>query len=123
MSEEISKVAVVGSGYWGKNLVRNFHALGALAAICESDSTSRDAMCSQYPVPLATGSYTDILNSSDVNAVALATPAGMHGQMVREALEAGKDVYVEKPLCLSETEGHELVENGMVPERTCWPNK
>jgi len=106
----IPKVAVVGSGYWGKNLVRNFHSLGALAAICESDTEAREAMCRDYPVPVASASFSDILANDDLQAVAIATPAGLHGQMVQEALLAGKDVYVEKPLCLSEPQGREIVD-------------
>jgi len=103
------RVAVVGSGYWGKNLVRNFHDLGALAGICDADAVARADMSQQYPVALEAESYEDVLTSPDIDAVALATPAGLHGAMVRAALEAGKDVYVEKPLCLSEAEGAQLV--------------
>ncbi len=103
------RVAVVGSGYWGKNLVRNFHELGALAGICDADAAARAEMCQQYCVALEADRYEDVLASASVDAVALATPAGLHGSMARAALEAGKDVYVEKPLCLSEQEGAELV--------------
>jgi UDP-2-acetamido-3-amino-2,3-dideoxy-glucuronate N-acetyltransferase len=103
------KVAVVGTGYWGKNLVRNFHDLGALAGVCEPDGVARAEICQQYSVALEAEHFDDVLASAAIEAVALATPAGLHGSMVRAALEAGKDVYVEKPLCLSEQEGAELV--------------
>ena len=103
------RIAMVGSGYWGKNLVRNFHALGALTALCESDRSARDAMAAQYSVALATGDYRDVLQAADVDAVAIATPAATHGDLVRRALMAGKDVYVEKPLCLAESEAADLV--------------
>jgi len=106
---EKPKVGVVGSGYWGRNLVRNFHALDALAAVCDANEEARADMERRYPAHLYTASYTELLASADIDAVVLATPAGLHGAMVRDALEAGKDVYVEKPLCLSETEGAALV--------------
>ncbi len=102
-------VAVVGGGYWGRNLVRNFHNLGALAGLCETDAETRDALAGQFEIPFATSDYTQTLASPEIDAVALATPAGLHGRMVREALEAGKDVYVEKPLCLAEDEAAQLV--------------
>lgn len=103
------RIAVVGSGYWGKNLVRNFHDLGALVGVCDANAAARAQLCQQYSVALETDRYEDVLESAAVDAVVLATPAGLHGSMARAALEAGKDVYVEKPLCLSEQEGVQLV--------------
>jgi UDP-2-acetamido-3-amino-2,3-dideoxy-glucuronate N-acetyltransferase len=107
---KIPNVAVVGSGYWGKNLVRNFHDLGALAGVCDADPVARAEICQRYSVALEADRFEDVLASPTVDAVALATPASLHGAMARAALEAGKDVYVEKPLCLSEQEGVELVQ-------------
>ena len=92
------RIAMIGSGYWGKNLVRNFHALDVLVAVCESEPLARAAITKQYPVDLATADYAQILDSPLVDAVAIATPAITHGDLVRRALMAGKDVYVEKPL-------------------------
>ena len=109
MSEK-PRVGVVGSGYWGRNLVRNFHSLGALGAVCDSDDGARSAMQENFPVDLSTARYADLLAAPALDAVALATPAGLHGAMIREALVAGNDVFVEKPLCLSESEGAALVE-------------
>lgn len=103
-------LAVVGSGYWGRNLVRNFHALGALNLVCDADAASLAAMTAMYQDVRSCVRYQDVLDDGDIGAVALATPAAMHGPMVREALLADKDVYVEKPLCLSEREAHGLVE-------------
>lgn len=102
-------VAVVGSGYWGKNLVRNFYALNALGAICDSDVERLELLKQSYPDVKLFRAYSDVLRDSEIRAVAIATPAETHAEAVREALLAGKDVFVEKPLCLSVQEGTELV--------------
>lgn len=103
------RVAVVGGGYWGKNLVRNMDAHGVLAAICDPDPDRLKDLAEKYPGAAAMTSYSEVLSRSAITAVVIATPAEMHAGMVREALLAGKDVYVEKPLCLTESEGQELV--------------
>lgn len=104
------RVAVVGTGYWGKNLVRNFHELKALAAICDSDDERLRAMSEQYPGSKSVHSYSEILCDSTIQGVVIATPAETHAALVRDALLANKDVLVEKPLCLSVEEGRTLVE-------------
>lgn len=109
-SNPLPKVVVVGSGYWGKNLVRNFHDLQALAGVCDSDTEKLKSIIEQYPSCPIYLNYSDVLNDSTVQAVAIATPAETHASLVRQALLAGKDVFVEKPLCLSVKEGQELVE-------------
>jgi len=110
LREEVSiKVAVVGAGYWGKHLVRNFASLGALAAVCDSDAERLASFSAQYPEAKLLRAYSDVLRDQTIHAVAIATPAETHAQAVREALLAGKDVFVEKPLCLSVEEGAELV--------------
>ena len=101
-------IAVVGTGYWGKNLVRNFHDLGVLHSVCDSQMEVAGEMLKQYPGVRKIDAYSEILRDDDINGVAIATPAPTHASFVREALGAGKDVYVEKPLCLSEAEGVEL---------------
>lgn len=102
-------VAVVGSGYWGKNLVRNFYALGALKLICDKNEDVLAAFKSQYPEVDACMAFADILACDDVSGVVIATPAETHYRLAREALLAGKHVYVEKPLVLDEAEGDELI--------------
>lgn len=103
------QVAVVGSGYWGKNLVRNFANLSALSAVCDSHTETLRLLGEQYPQCRTLTSYAEVLRDESIEAVAIATPAETHGQMVREALLAGKDVFVEKPLCLSAEQGQSLV--------------
>jgi predicted dehydrogenase len=104
----MNKVAVVGAGNWGKNLVRNFHSLGALGAIVDPNPALRETLGAEYTgIPI----YGDCapLWDSDVSAVAIATPVPTHYSVAREALLAGKDVFVEKPLTLSVREAEELV--------------
>jgi UDP-2-acetamido-3-amino-2,3-dideoxy-glucuronate N-acetyltransferase len=102
-------IACIGAGYWGKNLVRNFDSLGALSWICESDPNRHAELAKAHPGTRITGLVDDVLADPKVAGVAIATPAGSHGELVRRALEAGKDVFVEKPLCLSISEGGRLV--------------
>ena len=101
-------IAVVGGGYWGKNLVRNFHALGALHTVCDVDRSTLDSLTDKYPGIKISPEIGRVLSDPEIVAVAIATPAATHGVLVRQALEAGKDVYVEKPLCLSTAEGEQL---------------
>jgi UDP-2-acetamido-3-amino-2,3-dideoxy-glucuronate N-acetyltransferase len=103
------KIAVIGSGYWGKNLIRNFYNLKSLHTICESNQEALEAFLHKYPGVKGTLNYSEILNNPDIQGVVIATPAIMHAKMAKDALLAGKDVYVEKPLCLSEEEGRDLV--------------
>ncbi len=103
------QIAVVGSGYWGKNLVRNFANLGALSTVCDSHTETLRLLGEQYPQCRTVTSYAEVLRDDGIQAVAIATPAETHGAMVHEALIAGKDVFVEKPLCLSAEQGQTLV--------------
>ncbi|HXQ52142.1 MAG TPA: Gfo/Idh/MocA family oxidoreductase [Stellaceae bacterium] len=101
-----ARVAVVGAGYWGKNIVRNFAELGALAAICDPDRGSAAPLAERYKAPLA--EFADVLGDRDIEAVAIAAPAALHAHLTRAALEAGKHVFVEKPLALDLAEAEQL---------------
>ena len=109
LDETLPRVACVGAGHWGTNLIRNFYDLNVLALVCDSDSGRLDATAARYPGVECTLSFDQVLSDARVNAVALATPAESHGTLVRQALLAGKDVFVEKPLCLSVDEGNSLL--------------
>ncbi|MCI5137714.1 MAG: oxidoreductase [Candidatus Electrothrix sp. AR1] len=106
----MKNIAVVGTGYWGKNLVRNFHALDALHTICDVNPDTVQSFCAQYPGVNGAISFAEVLSMPEIQGIAISTPAPSHAALIREALLAGKDVYVEKPLCLSEEEGKELVD-------------
>ena len=103
-------IAVIGCGYWGKNLVRNFSELGALHTICDVDPRVREQFRSRYPEVNTESEYSQVLQNKEIKGVVISTPAVLHYQMVKEALVAGKDVFVEKPLALKVEEGEELVE-------------
>lgn len=109
-SEKIPSTAVIGSGYWGKNLIRNFHQLGVLKLICDKNESLLDQFKEQYPDIEVCLAFSDILRRKDILAVVIATPAESHFNLAREALSAGKHVFVEKPLALDLEEGSELVE-------------
>jgi predicted dehydrogenase/acetyltransferase-like isoleucine patch superfamily enzyme len=106
----MTEVAVVGSGYWGKNLVRNFYELGVLKLVCDKNETLREQFKEQYPELDVCSAYTDVIGSADIKAVVIATPAETHYALAKEALLAGKHVFVEKPVALMQEEGQELVE-------------
>ena len=103
-------VAVAGCGHWGKNLARNFAALGNLRAICESDAARLAQFAELYPDAVPYGTFEQMLADPAVRGVAIATPAEQHHWMAIAALNAGKDVFVEKPLALEWTEGIDMVE-------------
>jgi len=94
------RIGVVGLGHWGPNLLRNHHALGALAALCDSDRARLNALAAEYPGAATHGDFDALLADPGIDAVAIATPAATHGALVARALVAGKHVFVEKPLCL-----------------------
>ncbi len=104
-----ANVAVVGVGYWGKNLVRNFHDLGALAVLCDAEESVEINYRRQYAGVRFYREFRAVLADPSITAVALATPAVTHHEMTKAALEAGKDVLVEKPLAINVKHGEELV--------------
>jgi UDP-2-acetamido-3-amino-2,3-dideoxy-glucuronate N-acetyltransferase len=104
------QVAVIGCGYWGKNLVRNFAQLRAARWICDANETALKAQSQLFPDILTTTKVDEVLNDAEVRGVIIATPAATHYALAKAALFSGKDVFVEKPLALHYTQGKELVE-------------
>jgi UDP-2-acetamido-3-amino-2,3-dideoxy-glucuronate N-acetyltransferase len=107
---ESPAVAIIGGGYWGKNLVRNFYNLNSLKLVCDRSETILSSCKDQYKGIETCLALTDVLSSKDIQGVVIATPAETHFNIARESLLAGKHVYVEKPLVLREEEGLELIE-------------
>lgn len=109
MSQAQPQVAVVGAGYWGPNLIRNFKELGALAVVCDLDERRLTGITERFgPMPTTTD-FPGILADPAIEAVAIATPAQTHHALAEQALKAGKHVMVEKPLTLAVNESEALV--------------
>lgn len=105
------KVAVVGCGYWGPNLIRNFVAcpLTELAWVHDRDPQKMDKATRMYPGVKKAAALSDIINDAEVAAVAIATPVNAHFEIARACLEGGKHVLLEKPLTSSVAQGEALV--------------
>ncbi len=110
------RVAVLGSGYWGKNLVRNFQELGVLEAVCDIREEALQEVRAKYGVR-TTQSLHEILSDPKIDAAVIAAPAALHYDLVKKTLLSGKDVFVEKPLALRASEARELIE--LARERSC----
>lgn len=109
MAAETPSVGVIGFGHWGRNLVRNVAALGALRAVCETDGKARQDFASLYPDVPVVDQPDALFADAGVAAVMIATPAISHGRLLRKAIQAGKHIFVEKPLCLDVTEAQTAV--------------
>lgn len=108
---EVVNLGLAGLGYWGPNLARNFDDLpGAhLSWLADHDEARLERYAGRYPGARATTSFEDVLADESLDAVVIATPVVTHHELARQALRAGKHVFVEKPLALSSEEAEELV--------------
>jgi len=119
-SEPPLGVAVIGAGYWGPNLIRNFGASEScdLRWVCDLDEQRASKVVGRHSSARVTTSLEDVLNDDGVKAVAIATPAGTHAAVGIACLEAGRHVLVEKPLAHTVADGEKLVaaadERGLV---------
>ena len=102
--------AVIGAGRWGKNIARNFHELGVLHTICDPNENLLDQHKEKYPDIETTANFQSVLDHSEISRVVIAAPAGLHYTLAKQALQTGKDVFVEKPLCLDLQEAEELIQ-------------
>jgi predicted dehydrogenase len=114
----VTRVGLVGLGYWGPNLARNFDELGTLVALCDLDADLRERFAARYPNATVYSDYAEMLARSELDAVVVATPVPTHYALSKQALEAGKHVFVEKPPAMRASEMEELValaeERGLV---------
>jgi predicted dehydrogenase len=112
MSDNALSVAVIGAGYWGQNLVRNFATAKrcTLKYVCDLNEGLLAAHQRSFPATRTTSDVGVVLDDSEVQAVVIATPVPTHFELARRALQAGKHVYVEKPLTLRASEARALVE-------------
>ena len=104
-------VAVVGAGYWGPNLIRNFYENDAaeLVAVCDLDASRLAKIGKRYPTAILLNDFKALLAMPSVQAVAIATPVHTHYPLAKQALQAGKHVLVEKPMCMTSAECMELI--------------
>lgn len=102
------RIGLVGLGHWGPNLARNFDDHSRLMALCDSDPNRLGKFLKKYPNAEGFKDFREMLAVPDITAVAIATPAETHGSLLRLALNAGKHVFVEKPICLNIEEAVEL---------------
>jgi predicted dehydrogenase len=103
-------VGVVGLNYWGPNLVRNFDDLAQLTWLCDLDEELLTRLGARYPAARTTLLYQDLLDDAELDAVVIATPVPTHYELAKQALEAGKHVFVEKPPAMRAVEIDELAE-------------
>lgn len=113
------KIGVVGAGYWGPNLIRNFSQLPAaeLRWCCDVDALKLGRIKALYPGVQVTTDYCELLEDPALEAIVVATPARSHHKLALQALQAGKHVLVEKPLAMSSTEAGELIDQARDRER------
>ena len=104
------RIGQVGLGYWGKNLVRNFAELATLAWLCDASAELREQFAGRHPEARVTASFADLLADEELDAVVIATPVPTHYPLAKQALDAGKHVFVEKPPAMKGAEMEELLE-------------
>lgn len=110
VKERVS-VGVVGCGYWGPNLIRNFNSLSScsMRTICDTQSRRLDHLRGLYPGIRTCRDFEDLLADPDIDAIAIATPVQFHHDLGMRALQAGKHVFIEKPMAASSAECRDLV--------------
>src|ERR1700722_14524841 len=111
-SSDVIRMGVVGYGYWGPNIVRNFHGQerSRVVAVCDKSSKSLDRVRNAFPEMRTTNDFKDLLTSPDIDAIAVVTPVWTHFELAKTALENGKHVFVEKPFTCTTAQAEELIE-------------
>src|SRR3989442_13567986 len=106
------RIGVIGYGYWGPNVVRNFHSLdeGWVDAICDINPVALDRARHAYPGMQLTRDSSELVKSAHIDAIAVATPVWPHFELAKASLENGSHVFVEKPLAATAAQAEELIE-------------
>ncbi len=104
----MKSIAVIGAGYWGTNLVRNYFELGTLHSVCDARREVLSSLKAHYPDVTYAEHFDDVLTDTTVKGVVIALPAECHYEYAAKALMAGKDVFVEKPLALDPDDARKL---------------
>jgi len=111
-AEDVIRVGVIGYGYWGPNIVRNFHGQehSRVVMVCDKSPKSIGRVRQSYPDMLVTGDADEILEAADIDAVAIVTPVHTHFNLAKKALENGKHVFIEKPFTCTSAQAEILIE-------------
>ena len=115
MTTTSKSIAVIGCGYWGKNLVRNMAELGALAAVCDAHAPNAEAQSKLHGVPVKT--VDEVMADPSITGVVIAAPAAQHAALTTQALNAGKHVFVEKPIALTVADAEAMEKLGHEKQR------
>ncbi|MGA3199206.1 MAG: Gfo/Idh/MocA family oxidoreductase [Halobacteriota archaeon] len=112
VEQDVIRVGVIGYGYWGPNIVRNFHGQehSRVMMICDKSANSIRRVQQSYPEIQVTGDADDLLTATDIDAVAIITPVHTHFDLAKRALENGKHIFVEKPFTCTSAQAEELIE-------------
>jgi len=112
VSGPLLKIGVIGYGYWGPNVVRNFYNTpnAVVVSVCDLNSKCLDRVRRSYPSVAVTTDPADILTSPEIDAVAIVTPISQHFALAKKALENGKHIFVEKPFTATVSEAEQLIE-------------
>ncbi len=104
-------IGIVGCGYWGPNLVRNFNSLSEcnVKKICDLDPNRLEHLKSLYPTVETFSEFDDVIKDKHIDAIVIAVPVRFHFEMAKKSLEAGKHTFVEKPMASSVAECKELI--------------
>ena len=111
-SENMLKIGVIGYGYWGPNIVRNFHGQerSRVVAVCDKSPKSLQRVRMAFPEMPTTSDFNELLTSPEIDAIAVVTPVWTHFELAKTALENGKHVFVEKPFTSTSEQAEELIE-------------
>ncbi len=108
----MTTVAIVGCGYWGPNLIRNFNALSdcKVKIICDTDKKRLSYLANLYPGMKTTTNFNDLVGDDEIDAIAIATPVFLHFELAKKSLSAKKHTFIEKPMASSVKECEELIQ-------------
>jgi predicted dehydrogenase len=109
--EKVLNIGIVGCGYWGPNLIRNFFSLPQcrVKQVCDIDESRLEHMKKLYPSTATTTKFEDLVNDGELDAIVVATPVHLHHELAKKSLMAGKHTFIEKPMATSSAECEELV--------------
>jgi len=112
VGEDVIRLGVIGYGYWGPNIVRNFHGQdrSRVVMVCDKSANSVRRVRQSYPDMLVTEDADEILKAPDIDAVAIVTPVHTHFELAKKALKNGKHVFIEKPFTSTSAQAEELIE-------------